>query len=369
MNRWEVGLVKKYHLLFVILVLSVSGCRTPEKASEPIRFIPDISASTVAQASELNHQSKHVQAEESMRALLRSHPTNSWYRAAQYQLGISLEGQEKYRDALFEYRQLGEQSSQVPELAALALFRSSFCWEALGEEFHVVASLRDAWRKRSHLPPEVSEAELPARLAGAYSRVGQSAEADRYFKLAEDGLVRIQARAGGQVPDWLGRTLYSMGRLSLESLSWEEFGTMIKPIPRAQAYLARAVVLQQAPYSERARAEVEKIYQKILIVLTGSSKVNEMSNLSEQREQQELLWSHTAQIFELVRQLRSHLVLAQKSPDELHAFLDDVEAKLAVILSERPVGEGLTPEAKTRWLKRKWRTINPEPLPNEEGIN
>ena len=352
-------------IFLVLLFLGMTGCSLwPFRSSRSIPSEPAPELYVVAQ--------KHIEAarwadaELTLNDYLAKNPTSRWQRSSEYLLGVVYEGQDKCPAALEKYRGVIQDVNSPAEVQAQSLFRSSFCWEAQGEEVKVIASLNDVWGRRAFLPIVTREAELPARLAAAYARAGNFDEADRFFKMAEEGLIKMRSQTGEREPDWLGRTLYTMGHLSSSSLDTNEFRNVIRPIPRSQAFLVRAAATNQKPYADLAHKDISGLYQKLLQIVELALEKAPQRGLVDGREQQRLQWDNASEIFELVRQLRSHLAIQSRRLDNLYSLADQVEVRVQKILASRPVGEGLTPEALSRVRDVKWKVIETTPLESEK---
>ncbi|MEZ0392973.1 MAG: tol-pal system YbgF family protein, partial [Pseudobdellovibrionaceae bacterium] len=116
-------------------------------------------------------------------------PNSIFYQRAQFGRAKSLEALEHWSEAADLYRKTLEVTrARQPQIAAQALYHISFCYENLGDEARVLASLKDALSMKEHLTPEQAQAEIPARMAASLNRMGQTKDAEQYFRQASQGI-------------------------------------------------------------------------------------------------------------------------------------------------------------------------------------
>jgi tetratricopeptide (TPR) repeat protein len=307
---------------------------------------------------------KWVRAQNLLEQFIVGNPTTRWQLLAQLKLGVAFENQDQFSQALKQYRGVAEGSERWPELQAEAQFRKSFCYEALGDEVEVVAALNDAWRLRYNLSPHQRDAELPARLAAAYARAGNLAEAEKYFRLADAGFVKAQASLEGERSAWMARTLYTMGHITTRAVTWDDFSSQIRAVPRAQIYLVRASFTKVAPYADMALKEIYDLYQRFVKVLDLELAVPRGDSVEQVRDLQRTQWSRVSEVFELIRQARSFLATQSSKVPEFELLLDKTELRLQKILVTRPPSEGLTQESRDRKSQVRGATIDPVAMPN-----
>ncbi|RYZ69698.1 MAG: tetratricopeptide repeat protein, partial [Proteobacteria bacterium] len=165
---------------------------------------PDLYRSGVASLE----AQKYDEAIQSFDTFLLQNPTSAWTQAAMLNTGRAFEGSKKWPEAAAKYRSVVQATGRAPKLRAMALYRLSFCSEAIGDDTQVVVTLNDLLSRTAYLPREVGSAELPARLAGAYARVGNFDQAQVYYRKAEVGISRLKQESGGKNPEWLAQTLF-----------------------------------------------------------------------------------------------------------------------------------------------------------------
>ena len=210
----------------------------------------------------------YVGALESFDKFLEAQPVSPYTQVAVFNSGRALEGLQKWHEASAKYRAVVQATGKAPRLQALALYQLSFPYEAVGDDPKTVSTLTDALARSSYLPDQIASAELPARLASAYARVGNLEQAMQYYTKAESGIARLRHKSRNEKsPEWLARTLFLMGRVSLKEISWDEFESALRPVERAQFYLLQALELDDAKWSEESLRELQRVYDQIVSVL------------------------------------------------------------------------------------------------------
>jgi tetratricopeptide (TPR) repeat protein len=318
--------------------------------------------------------------------MIANEPTSPWQQSANLNAGRALLGLVRWAAAAERFRAVirttAESGGKVsaPKLQAAALYHLSFCQEALGNDSQTIATLIDLQERRQFLEPEIGSAELPARLAGAYARVGNFVEADRYYREAEAGIARLRHRAianeaavttvGASVkantsatatnaplvaPVWLGQTLFEMGNTAIDQVNWDNFESALRPLARSQIYLLEAAELNQAPWSDRAFNLLTKIYGHFWSVIespppTSSATVGEPVLVLRDLQAKQI--DRAILLNELIESLKSHEL--QNEADistqarAISVFADDLQAQIQNFMLIRPAGEGATAESMSR---------------------
>lgn len=299
---------------------------------------------------------------------LAREPVSPWTQSSMLNAGRALEGLERWTDAAERYRIVVKSTNEAPKLQAMALYRLSFCHEALGNEREVVAALSDVVTRSKHLPKETANAELPARLATAYARVGNFDRATDFYKQAEGGIARLRAEAQN-LPEWLPRTLYYMGMRASSDTKWGQFEATLRPFARGQVYLLQAAELGDEAWSSRAAEELMSTYSQLWRSIESAPVPDTGDPLIARRELQEQKWNRASLLMETIVELRARFLPSQ-TPSEttsispqaktIVAHLQDVETKIRLLLNERKIGEGLTPEAESRRKKVRGKVLSPD---------
>jgi tetratricopeptide (TPR) repeat protein len=281
---------------------------------------------------------------------IRQNPASAWTQAATLNSGRALEGLLRWQEAANRYRLVVQSTAKAPKLQAMALYRLSFCHEALGDDTQVVVSLNDLLQRSNSLPREVATAELPARLAGAYARVGNFDRAQEFYRRAEAGISRLRQEAGGKLPEWLPRTLFLMGETSRRQLSWADFETSIRPLARGQVFLLQAAELGQSPWSDRAADDLIAVYKDLFNTIE-QAPIPPGDALLAKRALQKKQWTRIGLLIDLMAELRARALPEAKASaqsQKIQTYLNQLDKRIQLFLTERPAGEGLTEEGQLR---------------------
>jgi tetratricopeptide (TPR) repeat protein len=354
------------------------GCSTVKKMADKtaiaLNIVEHVDVKTPTEAPEdyqdgMNQLQTNQNAEalETFDDFLKEEPTSSWTQAARLNSGRALEGLSRWSEAADRYHLVIQSTNSAPKLQAMALYRLSFCQEALAQDQEAVITLNDVMNRSASLPREIKEAELPARLAAAYARVGNFDRATHFYSQAESGIARLRQEAlrnGAAVPEWLPKTLLVMGQMSFRHLTWEEFDTALRPVARAQNYLLQAAEFDFEPWSADAVKELTTIYQNLWSVIENVAVPSAGDELVSQRTVQTLKWDRALSLYECLNQLSARLLPESTSESlnalEIKKFAQVMVKKVDELLSQRRIGEGLTPESEERLKAVRGHVIAPD---------
>lgn len=307
---------------------------------------------------------------------LRNQPTTNWTLAAQFNQARCYEALDRLKPALNLYEAIAEKARRAPRLQGLALLRVGVILEALGEDDRSLAALKDAERRSKSLPEEVAQTELPARLAAAYARERNFAEAERYYNLAERQLARLRAQvAKGEQPEWLPRILYAMGHRPSGEVTWERFEAALVPLERSQIYLLQSAELGIQPWADLAAGELIGSYSALRKSIDSVPVPAAAEIVIAAREQQRERWKRLVRLSDAVIQLRSLFVgeiekqSAADSPlNKVVDFAESFEENMqSTLMLERPVGDAETPDSLRRKEEKKPKAVNATPVFPGEG--
>jgi tetratricopeptide (TPR) repeat protein len=254
--------------LLILLSIGLWGCQSakdlfqsPRKVDESLRKAQEV---RILKAEKSLAGLDYLDSENQFKDYLKEYPVSVYTAHAYYGLARSLEFQEKWPEAIEVYRILAQQARELrPELSALAMYRLSYCYEALGDEVRTQATLMDAEGMALHLPMAVREVEIPARKAASLLRRGD-------FQAARKLLVKLNESVPavfnlGESPNQseMARVFLQIGSLSLRPLNEENFLLYIDAFENLQTYLWRSWSLNQSPWSERSRDQLVGSYQTL----------------------------------------------------------------------------------------------------------
>lgn len=364
------------------LLLALTACESFKKSSQKVArslgLIQDVSdvpppaaPDEYKRALVFLQSGKYEEALSGFDIFIRQTPASPYAQVANWNAGRALEELGRWTEAAERYRAVAMACDGVAlELEAISLYRLSFASEALADDPGTVAVLHDLLGLAKHLPREIADAELPARLASAYARVGNFDEADRYYKRAEAGiniLRRSHQAEGASNPklEWLPRTLYFMGSQSYRTVSWSDFETAMRPLARGQIYLLQASEFHVSPWSERASEDLIKTYRELWRVIEMAPQPDPADPQVSARAIQHLQWDRAALLLQHVQELRARFLpplaaKGQAQTGDLGPFVSDLEKKIAHLLELRPVGDGPTEESRRRQQGLHGQVISPD---------
>lgn len=256
-----------------------------------------------------------------------------------------------YSEASKHYKNVMELQKATPGgRAAEALYKMGLCEELLGEDERAIAKYQDALKRRKDLTFELAQMEIPARLAMAYMRIGQMKTAKGYFLKAEKGIAKLRANltAYQDKSQWLAEILYGMGFISAQIKNDKNFDDTIYSIQHAQNYLLFAIEINDPKWSPMAGKEMEKLYKAALENINSMTLEKSKDSVVAERKLQEKKKSMSYTLLDQIANLQD-LVLPEVENSILKQTLvnlSETEKALDAIVKSRPVGEGLTDEAK-----------------------
>ncbi len=361
----------KIVLAALIIVVSILGCSSKKKKLEIEQtYVEEISDTKLMNNIEmLIDKEKYAEALSESRLYQQKKSPSKYTQEVNYYMARASEGLKDWDAALGGYRGVIRNPITTDEVKNWALYRQSFVYEATNQDEKVVAALLDLKKRKGKVRDQVFLAEIPARLAAVYVRLGNRQMADKYYAEAEAGIKELQAsNPSADNKKWLPKTLFFMGNMSVREFSDQDFESNIKPLEKAQSYLLRAITLNDEVWSKKASDELYKIYKDITLAI---SKVQMPENPDEevaQKEMQSKKWQMATTATESLKRLRmawdAATDISVNDKKSFLTFLDEQEQELNKILEETPVSSRLTPEAEKRQgLKRPGRLVNPESGP------
>lgn len=292
---------------------------------------------------------------------MNSHKQSKYFQAARLGQAQSLEGMEKWSEAAAIARDVYLQTlNYQPEIAAKALYRLSFSYEALGEDHRSIAALVDAKRLGKHLPPEIALAEIPARLAAAYGREGQERVALNYLNEAEQGIAQVVKTQRSNLPaDWLAKTYYQMGSVSMNQLSAETFSKFIRGQNLVQLYLIKSLGQNSSVWSQAALEKLRDNYRD-LYAQVELAKNNKELQVRSGGELIDLI--DRAELYKPISAQRLN-----KYEADFYSYLREIRKKTEAILYGSTETMALTEESKRlNSIKRPGRVEADSFLPQED---
>ncbi len=343
----------------------LSGCAsTPAQQITGAPIDPEVRAeqeSEIRKADDALFLQDFISAERLYSGFLKQYPNSIFFQRALFGKGKALEAQERWSEAAEAYRTSVEATRvRLPEIAAQALFRLSFCYENLGDEARVLASLNDAMAMKSYLHSEQVLAEIPARYAACYSRMGRIKDAQVYFLKADQGVAQIRATRGQNVTNaWLAQVYFHMGRLSTNQISDENLQTSLDTLKMIQVFSLRSAEMGGEPWSRRAIQGLMENYRDHWNTIQEIPLHRALEAGVAKREQVERKINFTGQLLTMISDLRQYRAPSDPLPvNDLFSFLQSLEKQGRDFLISVGDRNGLTPESERRLeLKRQKMTL------------
>jgi len=313
----------------------------------------------------------YVSAEKYLSKLLADFPTTRWLEAAYFNLGLSLENQNRYLEAVNKYKTVVDlDASQPSRNSTEALYRLSLCYEALNDDPKTVLTLLELQKQNDFLDSEIANAEVPARLAAAYARQGNHEQAGRLFAKAEDYIKRLRrVHLSGDRTIWLPKTLFSMGHVPplRPGTTSEEFTNYMRSFGQSQLWLVDAARTGDNPWAKQAASEIVSRYEGAWTNLVNHRRSGEEDLFLVEKIKQDEKRSMAAALFACARRLvEERLPSTDTEPElvsvtEIYKTADGIGRKANAILEERDMQDQPTSEAKHReGLKRRGKMVSPQ---------
>lgn len=251
-------------------------------------------------------------------------------------------------------------SKDRPSLAVRAKHRLGETLSCIGQDQKAIVVLVETFRQRNHLEP-ASRAELPARIAALYARIGQKALAAKYLAVAEKSLAQL-----GSNRELLAQTLFYMGDVTTMVNAELEWRKVLSTYATFKSYLIRSAALGQTPWSAKAIDSVKKAFDQLWQLHSAirpdpSAKDRTLAIRNAKVERRELLKGLLAQIV-ASQNLLTPRIAQNPTAIELNSLLKKEELKVKNELASETVGAENTEEAKKLdAIRREGRVKSAEP--------
>ncbi len=263
--------------------------------------------------------------------------------------GAAYEGLGNCSKAADRYREVTRGSAgKFGRVESLAFFRLSLMYECLGQDVKAVTALLDARKRGRDLPFTTRQAEIPARLAAGYARIGNRKKALEYFAQANAGLKKIvSAESGRQQADIFAQSVFLMGQLNPGQRRAEgDPVAFLQSLSMQQPYLLQAVESGHPIWSGRAAADLELAYDNI-----WKYKFSEP-------EKQSAFYTQALQVTRELKQIK--MPNENAAAGAIFAKVDATESRLNIETAKVGETNKLTPEAQKReGLRRDGRLVTP----------
>lgn len=351
------GAKKITFVLSAIFVVFVTGNCVHAPLLEPVSIESVDPVKKSQQNDELTRgeryliERKWTDAEAVFKEFNKKYPYSVYMQRSRFGLAQSLAEQGNWSEAAEVYR-LIINTSQLsnPEIKAQALFEISFCYENLGEEAKVLASLQDALSLKEYLVQEKVLAEIPARMAASYYRLGQNQIAEEYLQKADEGIKRLRALKLSEGDNtWLAKIYFRMGVFSTNQLSSENLETSLDTLRIVQIFSLRSAEEGVAPWSSDASDRLIDNYRTIWRLIGNLAAEEHIDSGMAKSRLQERQIDLTNKLLEITNDLKLYQLPSGSNKTEatakVYAFIEELTKQAQVFLASRSVRNHLTPEA------------------------
>ncbi len=339
-----------------VLYLLTAGCSSQQTLSLPVNSTAHQERALYEQGLRSLSRSDYKGAGQAFVDLLHKYPATKWTSGANYNLGLALEGQDKYAEAADVYKKVIEINQSTPESRdeADALYRLSICYETLQDDGKMTLALLQLQDKKEFLPKQTAEMEIPARLAASYARQGNLDQAKTYYAKAAKELKRYRRPPMiGDVMVWLPKTLYSMGTMKAirKDVTLKEFRDYLNSVNETQGWLVRAAELGNNTWSRKAADNLEDIYLSLITAIRDFKVSDSSDKVLAAEQQQEAQKAMAKKLDEAIVKLKlERLPPSPAEPEagrltEAFTTIDQVEKNVTTIVQGHDIRDQNTPEA------------------------
>lgn len=298
-------------------------------------------------------QQNWQQAEDLFKNFLKQYPYSVFLQRARFGLAQSFEEQGNWSEAADLYRTIIKTSQSInPEIAAQAHFAVSFCYENLGDEPKVLASLQDAQNLQEYLTPEKANAEIPARMAASYYRIGRAKEAEDFLKKADEGIKLLRAsKVSDKDRDWLAKIYFKMGVFSTNQLNDENLVSSLDTLRVVQIFSLRSAEEAIQPWSYNSSERLIENYQSIWRVIRNLSAESSMEAGMAKYELEQKQIELCDRMLEMINDLKQYQLPGTSSKSEatkkIFSFIEELKKQAQIFIANKSIRNHLTPEAES----------------------
>lgn len=337
-------------MLRLLPILLLTACTTTAPVNKASPPVSEQKVNELDRGLKALEQENYAAAADVFDRILVQKPASEYDLVVLFNSGAAYEGLGNCTKALERYRQVVRSSvGKFERIEGQSIYRASLMYECLEQDAKAISALLDARKRKRDLPVEVLSAEIPARLAAAYARIGNRPKAIQYFTEASRGLKKLinQDGSGVQV-ERVARTLYLMGKLTTTQRDAEvDPLTFLSSISIQQPYLLQAVEMNHKAWSPRAAEDLQTAYDNVWRFQVQSPQAR--------RE-------FMTRVLQSINELRKiRMPRANSRVDGVFAMLDKTEIRVQnELMQMNDGGNPLTTEAERRQgLRREGRLADP----------
>ena len=266
----------------VALTLLITGCQglnpPPHPSISPLE--DEVTLQKFEKASKHLKKKNYTQASQLFESLIEDGLSPQMNLFALYNAGSAYEGLKKCLKASIYFKKVvhlpTNKIHQIPPdkittIKAQAQLRLSYTYECLGKDKEVIKTLTKLRKEGAKwLPKEVGLSEIPSRIGGAYIRRGQTQKANQFFKIAEEGLLRLRDNKQDiyRQNELLAKTLFLMGNTQRDVLSLTNVDRYLASLRYQQIYLLRSADIGSKEWSKESTSQLLQIYDNLWELIT-----------------------------------------------------------------------------------------------------
>lgn len=277
---------KKYFLFIAALTISLlNACSFLQKKDGSLG--PTLEEKNLyTSANDAFEKQNYDEAEEKYSSLLLKYPNTYYKQASQLGLANVLKDRGQCNKAIPIYDRIAELAREnTKELYGRTIYNRGLCYYELKFEDKYLASLLEAQAVLNKILPELSQVEIPAKLAAFYAAIGDEKISNSYVKQVERGLDYIQAQPDFKMnKEWLAKIYFNVGNIPTQELNIDNFDRHLESFSVLIKYLFRSIDLEVSPWSTKSK-NVILHYLNNYWQIIGSINT-EAANLSEAEKQQ-----------------------------------------------------------------------------------
>ena len=266
------------------------------------------------------------------------------------------------------FRKVIRVSNNNLSLKSRAMLFMADVYACLGDDNKATTNLLELYQGKYPLSVEVSHAELPAKLAAAYARLGNNKEAARYFKIAERGLVQVinSLASKENQRSQLAKVLYLMGNISIlntERMTSEDYFNTLRAL---QKYLFKSVELDDKSWSQKSFDQILLAYDKAWLFIDNMPLPQGAAQDIAKRNRKSMQLQVAQQAILTIQSLKEVRVPDPNEPiliQDLMRKILQMETKYRNFIATNIIGTSLTAEAlEAQAIKKSGRVLNPDPI-------
>lgn len=347
--------------LFIIGFLAIGflGCagKQVQEEAEKRRFEETLELSEVTNAQKVLAAGQFDKALILFQDFIGKKPNSKYWAKAKFGEADAYEGQGKSQEALTILRKLRDLGfAENRPMAALASYKMSYVYESLGDDQQTLATLFEANAQADFLPEEVALAEIPARLAVLYSRMGKRSESLNWLAKADRGLKK-SIEVLGFDRQWVAKTYYNMGRVSTQQLGNDNFLATVDAQRIVQVYHLKSLKLEDETWSTKSKQALLENYQELL---------NQLRRMkSDTRAEAEAKTKAGGALTSLLADAELYAPLGgaayKRGEQEFYKYVSTLKETIRLMAFKSEATMSLTDEAKDRnSLKKNFNFEEPE---------